>query len=61
MFDVPPIVYSFMKTDVTTFFTQFMQNDLRKPFKFFFHAYQVASCFSIRSPKTQLLVPIFLD
>ena len=52
MFDLLPLVYSFIKTYVTTFFHPVYAKRLEKTFKFFFHAYQVGSCFSARSPKT---------
>ena len=41
MFDLLPLVYSFIKTYVTTFFHPVYAKRLEKTFKFFFHAYQV--------------------
>ena len=63
MFDLLPLVYSFIKTYVTTFFHPVYAKRLEKTFKFFFHAYQVGSCFFssfaqnlIASPNVSLLI-----
>ena len=41
MFDLLPLVYSFIKTYVTTFFHPVYAKRLEKTCKFFLHAYQV--------------------
>ena len=41
MFHLLPLLYSFMKTYVTTFFHSVYAKRLEKTLKFFFHAYQV--------------------
>ena len=48
MFDLLPVVYSFTKPYIATFFHPFYAKRREKTFLFFFHAYQVASCFLIR-------------
>ena len=51
MFDLLPVVYSFTKPYIVTFIHPFYAKRREKTFLFFFHAYQVASCFLIRSLK----------